>query len=131
MEIAEPRCHSGSDCKAKTQAESARNYAAAILLAVIEQETLDRLAVLAKPHFSGLLRLRSARHIYEPTPGTLNSKVVVDGHTLTLDKLKRASQPYRHIERFLSTEKIMQYIIGPGVLPVVTALSKEIMGKKV
>jgi hypothetical protein len=102
-----------------------------ILRAVNEQETVDRLAVLAKPHLAGLLRLRSVRHVYEATPGALNSTVLVDGHTLTLDKLKRASQPYRNIERFLSDDKIMQYVIGPGLLPVVVALSKDIMGKRV
>jgi len=40
-------------------------------------------------------------------------------------------QPYRNIERFLSEDKVTQFIIAPGLLPVVTALSKEIMGKKV
>jgi hypothetical protein len=45
--------------------------------------------------------------------------------------LKRASQPYRDIERFLAAEKVMTYIVGPGLLPVVTAVSKDIMGKKV
>jgi hypothetical protein len=58
------------------------------------------------------------------------SKVVEDGHEVTLDKLKRASQPYRDIQRFLGEEKIGQYIIGPGLLPVVTAISKDIMGRK-
>ena len=98
---------------------------------MIQQETVDRIAVLAEPHLTGLLRLRSARHIYEPTPGALNSKVVVNGSTVTLDKLKRACQPYRNIERFLSDDKMMQFIVAPGLLPIVTALSKEIMGKKV
>ena len=97
---------------------------------MIEQETVDRLAALAKPRLLNLLRLRSVRHVYEPTPGALNSMVVQDGHNLTLDKLKQASQPYRDIERFLSDEKVMQYIVGPELLPVVMALSKEIMGKK-
>jgi hypothetical protein len=71
------------------------------------------------------------RHAYDPTPGALNSRVVEDGNELTLDKLKRAFQPYRDIERFLSDEKVMQYIIDPGLLPIVTALSKDIVGKKV
>ena len=53
-----------------------------------------------------------------------------DGHEITLDKLKRASQPYQDIERFLGDEKVGQYIVGPGLLPVVTAISKDIMGKK-
>jgi len=44
--------------------------------------------------------------------------------------LKRASQPYRDIERFFTSEKVMQYIVDPGLLPIVTALSKDIVGRK-
>ncbi len=54
-----------------------------------------------------------------------------NGHEITLNKLKRALQPYRDIERFISGEKVMQYIVDPGLLPIVTALSKDIAGKKV
>jgi hypothetical protein len=98
--------------------------------AVSDQETVDRLALLAKPRLTSLLRLRNVRHVYDPTPGALNSKVIEDGHEVTLNKFKRASQPYRDIERFLGDEKIGQYIVGPGLLPVVTAISKDIMGRK-
>ncbi len=94
------------------------------------QETVDRLAAFAKPRLAELLRLRSVRHIYEPTPGALNSTLVEDGHEITLNKLKRASQPYIDIQRFLAGEKVMQYIVDPGLLPVVTALSKDIAGKR-
>jgi hypothetical protein len=97
---------------------------------VTEQETVDHIAVLAKPRLTSLLRLRNVIHIYDPTPGAVNSKVVENGHEVTLGNLKTASQPYRDIERFLFEEKIMQYIVGPGLLPVVTALSKAIMGRK-
>ena len=95
-----------------------------------EQETVDRFALLATPRFASLLRLRNTRYVYDPTPGALNSKVIEDGHEVTLNKFKRASQPYRDIERFLGDEKIGQYIVGPGLLPVVTALSKDILGRK-
>ena len=98
--------------------------------AVNEQETVDRLAAMAKPRLTSLLRLRSVKHVYDPTPGVLNSSVMDDGHKVILDKLKRASQPYRDIERFLADEKVMEYMIGPGVLPVAMALSKDIVGKK-
>jgi hypothetical protein len=98
---------------------------------VNDQETVDRLAVLAKPRLTSLLRLRSVRHVYDPTPGALHSRVVESGAELAVDKWKRASQPYRDIQRFLSEEKVMQYIIGPGLLPVVMALSKDILGKRV
>ena len=95
-----------------------------------DQETVDRLAVLAKLRLTSLLRLRNVKHVYDPSPGAVNSKVIEDGHEVTLNKLKRASQPYRDIERFLGDEKVGQYIVGPGLLPIVTALSKDIMGKK-
>jgi hypothetical protein len=98
---------------------------------VTVQETVDRLAVLAKPRLASLLRLRSVRHIYDPTLGALNSRFVENGHQITVNKSKRTSQPYRNIERFLSDQKVMQYIIDPGLLPIVTALSKDIAGKKV
>jgi len=98
--------------------------------AVNAQQTVDRLAALAGPRVTSLLRLRSVRHVYDPTPGALNSKVVDGGQEVTLRNLKTASQPYRDIERFLSDEKVMQYIVGPGLLPVVTALSKDIIGRK-
>jgi hypothetical protein len=97
---------------------------------VNEQDTVDRLAVLAKPRLTSLLRLRSVTHVYEPTPGALNSRIVEGGLEVRLDKSKQASQPYRDIERFLIDEKVMPYIIGPGLLPLVTAMSKAIMGRK-
>jgi hypothetical protein len=96
-----------------------------------EQETVERLAVLAKPRLTGLLRLRGVRHVYDSTQGALNSTVSEGGEEFTLDKFKRASQPYRDVERFLSDEKVMDFIIAPGLLPVVTALSKDIVGKRV
>jgi hypothetical protein len=95
-----------------------------------EQEAVDRLAVLAKPRLASLLRLRGVRHIYEPTPGALNSSVIELDQQVILNKFKRALQPYRDIERFLVDDKVMQFIVGPGLLPVVTALSKDIVGKK-
>ena len=107
-----------------------RTMISGILLAVTEQETVDRLAVQAKPRLTSLLRLRNVRHVYDPTPGALNSSIVEDGAEFVLDKLKRALQPYRDIQRFLSDEKVMQYVIGPGLLPVVIALSKDIAGKR-
>ncbi len=86
--------------------------------------------MLATPRLTSLLRLRNVRHVYDPTPGVLNSTSVEAGHEVALNKWKSASQPYRDIERFLVDEKIGQYIVGPGLLPVVTALSTAIMGKK-
>jgi len=95
-----------------------------------EQEVVDRLAELAAPRLANLLRLRSVRHVYDPTPGALHSIVMEGGLEVTLNKSKKASQPYRDIERFFTSEKVMQYIVDPGLLPIVTALSKDIVGRK-
>jgi len=45
-------------------------------------------------------------------------------------RVKIQSSPSRDIERFLGEDKISQYIVGPGLLPVVTALSKDIHGRR-
>ena len=95
-----------------------------------DQEVVDRFAVLAKLRLVSLFRLKSVLHFYDPTPGALHSKVIGHGQELTLDKLKRAAQPYRDINRFTSDDRVMQYIIDPGLLPLVTALSKDIQGRK-
>ena len=98
--------------------------------AVNEQETVDRFAILAEPRLRSLLRLRAVRHVYAPTPGLVKSTVVEGDHEVTLDRFKRTSQPYRDITRFLSSERVTQYIIDPGLLPIVTALSKDIAGRE-
>src|SRR5882762_4282812 len=95
-----------------------------------EQETVDRLAALAEPRLQSLLRLRNVRHVYVPTPGAVKSAVVEQGREIILDKFKRVSQPYRDITRFLSPERVMRGIIEPGLLPIVTALSKDIAGRE-
>ena len=56
--------------------------------------------------------------------------MVEKGREIILDKLKRVGQPYRDITRFLSPERVMRGIIEPGLLPIVTALSKDIAGKE-
>jgi hypothetical protein len=38
-----------------------------ILRIVNEQETVDRLAILAKPRLTSLLRLRGVTHVYDQT----------------------------------------------------------------
>ena len=50
---------------------------------------------------------------------------------ITLKHWRRAEQPYRDLTRFTSDERVMQHVIDRGLLPVVTALAKESLGKKV
>jgi hypothetical protein len=91
------------------------------------QAMVDLFARLAQPRLMELLRLK-ARHIYEITPGNAESKLVVDGQEVQF-KLVRTSQPYKDIERFTAGDKIMGFVIGPGVLPIVKAISMDLRGK--
>lgn len=61
----------------------------------------------------------------------LDSKVVVEtGQQVTLDRMKSISQPYSDLRRFVSDERVMQYIVDPGLLPLATSMTKDITGKK-
>jgi hypothetical protein len=79
-----------------------------------------------------MIRLKDAIHVFEPTPGTLNSRAMVDGqYEVTFNRTKFTSQPYRSMERFIGEERVMQFVIEPGLLPLATAMSKDMMGRKV
>ena len=67
---------------------------------VTDQEIVDSFAKAAKPRLMDLLKLK-IRHVYETTPGTANSKTVIDGCEVQF-KLIRSAQPYRDIERFVA-----------------------------
>jgi len=92
-----------------------------------DQETVHLFATLAQPRLMELLRLK-ARHVYEITPGNAGSKLVVDGHEVQF-KLIKSAQPYKDIPRFTAEDKIMGFVIGPGVLPIVKAISMDLRGK--
>jgi hypothetical protein len=74
-----------------------------------------------------LLKLK-VRHVYETTPGNANSRLMVDGHEVEF-KLVRTAQPYKDIERFVADDKVMGFVIGPGVLPIVKAISTDLRGR--
>jgi hypothetical protein len=96
------------------------------------QEIVDRFAELARPRIAALLRLKDARHIYDPTPGEVNSQVALeDGTIVTLNRTHKASQPYRSIERFIPEQRVMLFIVDPGLLPLMTAMSKDLLGRKI
>jgi hypothetical protein len=100
--------------------------------AVESQEIVDRFAELAKPRIATLLRLKDARHVYDPTPGEVNSPVALeDGTIVTLSRTRKASQPYRSIERFIPEDRVMQFIIDPGLLPLMTSMSKDMWGRRI
>ena len=101
---------------------------AGVLLAMTEQAMVDHFAKLAKPRLMDLLKLK-IRHVYETTPGNANSKLVIDGCEVEF-RLLRTAQPYKDIERFLAADKLISFLVNPGVLPIVKAISMDIRGRK-
>ena len=95
---------------------------------VTEQEIVNRFAKAAKPRLIDLLKLK-VKHVYETTPGVENSKVVIDGSEVEFVKV-RTVQPYKGIERFLAGDKIVGFVVNPGLLPIVKAISMDVRGRK-
>jgi hypothetical protein len=95
---------------------------------VTDQEIVDLFTKVAKPRLMDLLKLK-VRHIYETTPGTAGSTLVIDGSEVRF-KSTRSTQPYRDIERFVAEDKVMGFIVNPGLLPIVKAIAMDIRGRK-
>ena len=100
----------------------------AILPAMTEQEIVDFFAKAARPRLMDLLRLK-IRHVYETTPGDANSKIVIDGNEIRFKSITTA-QPYKDIKRFLAEDKVIGFVVNPGLLPIVKAISMDIRGRK-
>jgi len=96
--------------------------------AMTEQAMVDLFAKLAKLRLMDLLKLK-VRHVYETTPGNSNSKLVVDDCEVEF-KLLRTVQPYKDIERFVAEDKLIGFVVSPGVLPIVKAISTDIRGRQ-
>lgn len=95
---------------------------------VTEQEIVDLFAKAAKPRLMDLLKLK-VRHVYETTPGNAESTIVIDGNQIQFKSI-RSTQPYRDIERFVVEDKIIGFVVNPGLLPIVKAISMDIRGRK-
>jgi hypothetical protein len=93
-----------------------------------QQAIVDHIAKAAKPRLMDLLRLK-VKHVYETTPGVVNSKLVIGGHEVEFRSL-RTAQPYKNIERFLAEDKMIGFIVNPGLLPIVKVLSLAIRGRE-
>ena len=93
-----------------------------------DQATVDHLARLAKPRLMDLLKLK-VEHIYDPAPGNASSTIILEGYEIRLKHL-RTTQPYKDINRFLVDEKVIGYIVNPGVLPIAKAISLDIRGRR-
>jgi hypothetical protein len=92
-----------------------------------EQAMVDQFATLAKPRLMELLKLK-VRHVYDPTPGNANSAVGGDEYKVDF-KLLRAAQPYGDIERFVAADKVIGFIVNPGLLPIAKAIAMDVRGR--
>ena len=88
----------------------------------------DYFAKAAKPRLMELLKLK-VRHIYETTPGNAQSTLVVEGSEITF-KSQRSAQPYRDIQRFVADDKVIGFVVNPGLLPIVKAILMDTRGRR-
>jgi len=88
----------------------------------------EQIAKLAQPRLLELLKLK-VRHVYETTPGLAKSKLIVDGVPVEF-KLVTSTQPYANIERFMADDKVIGFIVNPGLLTIAKVLSQELRGRK-
>lgn len=95
------------------------------------QETAERLALLARPRLGSLLRLSTARHVYDPVPGPLGSESEDSGVRVAIDKWQRGLQPYKDLGRFLGDERVISSVIDPGLLPIAKAISRDVLGRRI
>jgi hypothetical protein len=95
---------------------------------VTDQQIVDLFARVAKPRLMDLLKLK-VKHVYDTTPGDVNSEIVIDGNQIRF-KGVRSAQPYRDIERFVADDKVMGFVVNPGLLPIVKAISMDVRGRK-
>jgi hypothetical protein len=93
-----------------------------------DQEMVDRFALVAKPRLTELLRLK-AQHIYDDTPGDANSTLEIGSAEVRL-KLARTVQPYAGIQRFATEEKEMGFVVNPGLVPLVKAITLDVRGRR-
>ena len=93
-----------------------------------DQEAVDYFARLAKPRFAQLLRL-NVPHLHDPRPGHVDSTGSASNAGVGL-KLARTVQPYGDIQRFVAEDKAIGFVVNPGLVPLVKAISFDVRGRK-
>jgi hypothetical protein len=93
------------------------------------QQMADFFARLAKPRLMELLKLQTVEFLYDATPGRAPATYVLKGQEVPL-KLQKTSQPYKDLYRFANVEKVQQFILDPGLVPLVKAIKTDIRGQK-
>jgi hypothetical protein len=96
---------------------------------MLPQEMVDLFAQLAQPRLMELLKLK-VQHVYDPAPGRPPARFLAEGREISLDKLKKTTQPYKNIERFVSEERVMAYVVDPGLVPIVKAILLDVRGRR-
>jgi hypothetical protein len=94
------------------------------------QAMADLFARLGKPRLMELLKLKSVQHLYDPTPGRAPARFLHEGVEIALDKMVKAVQPYKDIGRFVADERVMTYVIDPGLVPIVKSILLDIRGRR-
>src|SRR3982750_3948006 len=92
-----------------------------------DQEVVDNFARLAKPRLLELLKL-TVPHLYDPRPGRPGS-----AESSTSDvglKLVTNVQPYGDIHRFVAEDKVVGFVVNPGLVPLVKAISFDVRGRR-
>ena len=89
----------------------------------------DQFAQLAKPRLFELLKLKSAEHVYDPEPARTPANSVHQGRPVPL-VLVAGVQPYKQIERFVLDDRIMSYIVDPGLIPIVKRILLDVRGRR-
>lgn len=92
------------------------------------QEMVELFARKAKPRLQELLRIRG-EHLFDATPGHEGSSTLTERGEVKL-KVGRTSQPYKDIHRFANDEHVIGFVVNPGLVPIVKAMTIAMLGKK-
>ena len=94
-----------------------------------DQEAVEYFARLAKPRFVELLRLK-VPHLHDPRPGHADAAGASADNSGVGLKLARTVQPYGDIQRFVAEDKAIGFVVNPGLIPLVKAVSFDVRGRK-
>ena len=93
-----------------------------------EQEIVDHFARLAKPRLLELLKL-TVPHLYDPRPGRADAKSEANDSDVGL-KLVRTVQPYGDIQRFVAEDKVMGFVVNPGLVALIKVIAFDVRGRR-
>ena len=86
-----------------------------------DQEIVNHIARLAKPRLLELLKL-TVPHLYDPRPGRADTKSEANDSDVGL-KLVTTVQPYGDIQRFVTEDKVMGFVVNPCLVPLIKVIA--------